>query len=168
MTKSLLYVNDPMCSWCWGFSPVFGEIVRRYQNQVTIQILVGGLRPGNTERFDEQRRAYILSHWHAVHERTGQPFNFTFQMDPAFTYNTEPPSRAVVVVRQLAPDKEYAFLQSVQEAFYVNNEDVTHEEILADLAGARGIDRAMFLEFFEILRSNNLSGRNLITSVNLV
>jgi putative protein-disulfide isomerase len=149
LAKSLIYVVDPMCSWCWGFSPVFEEIVRRYQAQVTVQVLLGGLRPGNTERFDEQRRAYILSHWHAVHERTGQPFNFAFQTGPSFTYDTEPPSRAVAVVRHLAPEDEFAFLKSVQEAFYVKNEDVTHEEILADLAGAQGIDRVKFLEWFQ-------------------
>lgn len=149
MTKSLIYVLDPMCSWCWGFSPVIEEIVRRYQDQVTIQFLLGGLRPGNIERFDEQKRAYSLNHWQAVHERTGQPFNFAFQMGPSFTYDTEPSSRAMVVVRQLAPDKELAFLKAVQEAFYVKNEDVIREETLADLASAKSIDRAKFLECFQ-------------------
>ncbi len=149
MEKLLIYVVDPMCSWCWGFSPIFEAIVRRYQDQVMIQVLMGGLRPGNTERFDKQRRAYILSHWHAVHARTGQPFNFAFQMGSSFTYDTEPPSRAVVVVRQLAPEKEFTFLKSVQEVFYVKNEDVTQNEILEDLASAQGIDRAKFLEWFQ-------------------
>jgi len=149
MAKSLIYVVDPMCSWCWGFSPVFEGIVQRYQDQVTIKVLLGGLRPGNTERFDEQRRAYILSHWHAVHERTGQPFNFTFKTDPSFTYDTEPPSRAVVVVRKLAPQEEFTFLKDVQEAFYVNNKDVTREEILSDLARAQSLDRTTFLKWFQ-------------------
>ena len=149
MAKSLICVIDPLCSWCWGFSPVFEEIVRRFQAQVTIRVLLGGLRPGNTERFDEERRAYILSHWHAVHERTGQPFNFEFRMGPLFTYDTEPPSRAVVVVRKLVPDEEFAFLKSVQEVFYVKNVDVTHQEILADLARAQGINRAQFLLWFQ-------------------
>jgi putative protein-disulfide isomerase len=148
MTKSLIYVVDPMCSWCWGFSPVFEEIVQLYHDQVMIQVLLGGLRPGNTERFDEQRRAYILSHWHAVHARTGQPFNFTFQMGSSFTYDTEPPSRAIAVVRRLTPEKEFAFLKFAQEAFYVKNKDVTKEDVLADLAGALGIDRAGFLKEF--------------------
>jgi len=148
LARSLIYAMDPMCSWCWGFSPVFEEIVRRYHDQVTIQVLLGGLRPGNTERFDRQRRSYILNHWHAVHERTGQPFNFAFQMDPSFTYDTEPPSRGVVVVRKLAPEKTFPFLKSVQEAFYVKNEDVTREGSLADLASAQGVDRAKFLECF--------------------
>ena len=148
LAKFLIYVVDPMCSWCWGFSPVFEEIVRRYQAQARVQVLLGGLRPGNTEKFDEGKRAYILSHWHAVHERTGQLFNFAFQTGPSFTYDTEPSFRAVAVVRHLAPEEEFAFLKSVQEAFYMKNEDVTHEEILADLAGAQGIDRGKFLESF--------------------
>lgn len=148
LAKSLIYVVDPMCSWCWGFLPVFEEIVRRYQAQARVQVLLGGLRPGNTEKFDERKRAYILSHWHAVHERTGQPFNFAFQTGPSFTYDTEPSSRAVAVVRHLAPNEEFAFLKSVQEAFYMKNKDVTHEEILADLAGAQGIDRVKFLKWF--------------------
>ncbi|MDH3503176.1 MAG: DsbA family protein [Nitrospirota bacterium] len=148
MAKSLIYVVDPMCSWCWGFSPVIEDVARRYRDQVTIELLLGGLRPGNVERFDEQRRAYILSHWHAVHERTGQAFNFEFQPEPSFTYDTEPPSRAVVVVRQLAPDKEFVFVKSVQEAFYVKNANVTQEKILADLASAQGVDRGQFLEWF--------------------
>lgn len=149
MKQSLIYVVDPMCSWCWGFSPVIEEIKRRYRDQVTIEILLGGLRPGNTERFDEQKRSYILSHWHAVHERTGQPFNFEFQPESSFVYDTEPPSRAMVVVRQLAQDREFAFLKSVQEAFYVKNEDVTREAILAKLAGAQGIDRTQFMGGFK-------------------
>ncbi|MCA9420619.1 MAG: DsbA family protein [Nitrospira sp.] len=149
MEKSLIYVVDPMCSWCWGFSPVIEEIVRQFQDRVTIEVLLGGLRPGNTERFDERRRAYILSHWHAVHERTGQPFNFDFQPEPSFIYDTEPPSRALIVVRQLAPDKEFPFLKSVQEAFYVRNEDVTREKVLADLAGSQNIDRGRFLAGFK-------------------
>lgn len=148
MAKSLIYVVDPMCSWCWGFSPVIEEILRRYRDQVTIEVLLGGLRPGNTDRFDDRRRAYILSHWHAVHERTGQPFNFKFHPEPSFIYDTEPPSRAIMVIRQLAQNKELAFLNSVQKAFYVKNKNVTDVEVLADLACTQGLDRDRFLQRF--------------------
>lgn len=124
------------------------QLVERYQPHVAIRLVLGGLRPGNTERFDEQKRAYILSHWHAVHAQTGQPFNFDFQMSPAFTYDTEPSSRAIVAVRKLAPGKVWGFLQKVQEAFYVRNMDVTREETLADLAGIQAIERDEFLNTF--------------------
>ncbi len=149
MTKRLIYVVDPMCSWCWGFSPVFEQISQTYEEQIVIDILLGGLRPGNTERFDESRRSYILSHWHAVHERTNQPFNFVFRMGPTFTYDTEPPSRGAVVVRHLAPSLEAKFLRTVQEAFYVHNRDVTKEDELANLAEELGLNREKFLERFQ-------------------
>ena len=111
--------------------------------------MLGGLRPGNTERFDDSRRAYILQHWHAVHERTGQPFNFDFHMGPTFTYDTEPASRAIVVVRQLMPEKEWEYLKCVQEAFYVKNADVTTTEVLEELAVGVGIDVFRFRKVFE-------------------
>jgi putative protein-disulfide isomerase len=111
--------------------------------------MMGGLRPGNTERFDESRRAYILQHWHAVHKRTSQPFKFEFQMGPTFTYDTGPASLATVVTRHLAPGKEWAFLKSVQEAFYVQNADVTKAEVLEGLAVTLGMDAAQFRQTFQ-------------------
>ncbi len=148
-TKTLIYVVDPMCSWCWGFSPVFEAIGQKFSERATLQIMMGGLRPGNAERFDEQRRAYILGHWHAVHTRTGQLFNFDFQMGPSFTYDTEPASRAVMVVRYLSPQGEAAMLKKIQEAFYVKNADVISETVLADLVGDLGLDRSQFLAKFQ-------------------
>lgn len=145
----MLYVTDPMCSWCWGFSPVMEEIRRSYRDRVRIEVWVGGLRPGNTERFDEHKREYILGHWKAVHQRTGQPFNFSFQMGQDFTYDTEPPSRAVLSVRQVQPQEEFPFLQDIHRAFYLYNLDVTKEKVLTDLAGSRGIDTVKFREAFQ-------------------
>lgn len=148
-SRILIYVADPMCSWCWGFSPVLTNIRRRYEKQATFQLLLGGLRPGNTERFDESRRAYILQHWQAVHTRTAQPFNFDFQMASSFTYDTEPASRATTVVRQLMPGKEWDYLARIQEAFYVQNADVTRVEVLEELAVAVGIDAVPFRQDFQ-------------------
>ena len=146
--RNILYVADPMCSWCWGFSPVIEEVLSQYRDRMVFKLLVGGLRPGNTERFDHHKRSDILGHWHSVHERTGQPFNFSFQMGPDFVYNTEPASRAIVVVRRLAPLQALPFFNRVQEAFYVHNANVTQETILAALASDQGIDRSQFLDLF--------------------
>lgn len=137
-----------MCSWCWGFSPVFEEVVRRYRDRVTPEVILGGLRPGNTQPFDKEKRAYILSHWREAHARTGQPFNFAFQVSADFTYDTEPASRAVRVVGQLASEKMSAYLRSVRAAFYVHNQDVTRENILLEIAERQGLDPVAFKELF--------------------
>ena len=156
MSTALIYIADPMCSWCWGFSPVLEQIRHRYEDRVPFQLLLGGLRPGNTERFDESRRAYMLQHWHAVHDRTSQPFNFEFQMGQTFTYDTEPASRAVLVTRQLAYSKEWAFLKRVQEAFYVKNVDVTKLEVLEEVAVKLGLDGNQFRQVFQDSQSKHM------------
>ncbi len=152
-SKTLIYVIDPMCSWCWGFSPVLDELISRYQERISFQLMVGGLRPGNTERFDDSRRGYILQHWHAVQERTGQPFNFNFQMGATFTYDTEPASRAIVVVRKLVPGQEWAFLKEIQTAFYVRNADVTKIEVLEGLVVKLGMDGTSFCQTYQDSRT---------------
>ena len=146
---TLLYVTDPMCSWCWGFSPVIAAVRERFQERCRIQLLVGGLRPGNTERFDDQRRNMILGHWHAVHQRTGQLFDFTLRMDPDFTYDTEPATRAVVVVRNIDHALAFQYLKLVHQAFYMENQDVTKESVLNNLAISLGVEKEEFERLFQ-------------------
>ncbi|WP_447971077.1 DsbA family protein [Nitrospira sp. M1] len=155
LTPILVYVTDPMCSWCWGFAPVMEMVRQRYEHRLVLEVRVGGLRPGNTERFDDQRKNYILGHWRAVHDRTGQPFNFACQMGADFTYDTEPAARAIVVMRALLPDRVFSYLHDIQKAFYVNNIDVTKEAVLAELAQPHGLTNEQFLESFRSAEVKN-------------
>ncbi len=75
-TPILWYFADPMCSWCWGFSPAIEAVRDAYRKRMKIALVLGGLRPGTTEPMTPTTREEILHHWHAVHERTGQPFHF--------------------------------------------------------------------------------------------
>ena len=46
--KRLVYFADPMCSWCYGFSPVIGAIAERFEGRMPLDLVMGGLRAGNT------------------------------------------------------------------------------------------------------------------------
>ena len=70
----LVYVGDPMCSWCWGFSPVIEAIRREYGVRLKIELLLGGLRAGTKDPMPSTQREALLHHWLAVHRMTGQPF----------------------------------------------------------------------------------------------
>jgi putative protein-disulfide isomerase len=137
-----------MCSWCWGFAPVVSAIRETYGDRLTVSLIMGGLRPGTTEVVTPQFREEILHHWHQVHERTGQSFDFEGAMPEGFVYDTEPPSRAVIAVSELAPDVTFPYFKSVQSAFYTQRWDVTRAEALAVLAERQGIALEPFLERF--------------------
>ncbi|MEZ5924514.1 MAG: DsbA family protein [Hyphomicrobiaceae bacterium] len=134
----LIYIADPMCSWCWGFSPVIDAIAERFGAVAPVSLLMGGLRPYNTEPMREKDRAMIREHWEHVAQRTGQPFDFAFFDRSDFTYDTEPASRAVVTAQALRPGSGLDMLKAVQQAFYAENRDVTDEDVLTEVAVEEG------------------------------
>ncbi|MFC4174962.1 DsbA family protein [Microvirga sp. GCM10011540] len=147
----LIYVADPMCSWCWGFSPVISQITQQFGSSLPIRLIMGGLRPGTTEPLDEKGKRTIREHWDHVHSASGQPFDMAFFDRQGFVYDTEPASTAVVVVRRSGMDGALAYLERVHRAFYAENRDVTSIEVLTELAEQAGADRE---EFSDALRSS--------------
>src|SRR5215212_11330318 len=137
----LIYIADPMCSWCWGFSPVIDAIRARFGDALPIRLILGGLRPGTTEPMHEKAKRTTREHWEHVREASGQPFDFAFFDREGFVYDTEPASRAVVVARRSAWG--LAMLRAVHRAFYAQNRDVTRAEVLADVAAEVGLDRGV-------------------------
>ncbi|SFW20999.1 DsbA family protein [Nitrosovibrio sp. Nv17] len=142
--KTLWYVADPMCSWCWGFSPVVEAIRREYRDRLGMELLLGGLRPGTRHALPAAQREEILHHWHAVRQATGQPFQFEGALPPGFIYDTEPASRAVVAASLLHPGEVFAFFRSVQSAFYAAQRNVTDPAVLMQLAEEVGLDAQHF------------------------
>ncbi|EKM99901.1 MULTISPECIES: DsbA family protein [unclassified Acidocella] len=144
----LVYFADPMCSWCWGFSPVIEAITRRFGDALPVRLVLGGLRPGNINAMTASDRAEIRAHWEHVGEASGQPFDFSFFEREGFVYDTEPASRAVVVFRQQGMTSGLAALARIQRAFYAENRDVTAAEVLTDLAMELGMDELGFKTLF--------------------
>ncbi len=76
-------------------------------------------------------------------------FRIRAGLPEGFVYNTEPASRAVVSFGKLNAEHRMAYLQAIQSAFYVENQDVTDKRILARLASQFGIEEDRFLEQFD-------------------
>ena len=144
----LWYFADPMCSWCWGFSPVIEALRDAYRDRVKIALVLGGLRH-ETVPMTPAQRDEILHHWRAVHERSGQPFRFDGALPEGFVYDTEPACRAVATAGGIDAAQVFPMFKAIQSAFYASGRDVTRDEVLADLAGGLGIDRTKFLAAFD-------------------
>jgi putative protein-disulfide isomerase len=150
MPSRLLYVMDPMCSWCWGFAPVAQALIEQAQAAgVKTHLVLGGLRTGAGAALDPAKRAYILKHWQAVKEATGQPFNLDDPLPDGFVYDTEPACRAVVAVRELDADSAWPMVRQIQQAFYAEGRDTTRAGVLVELAEAAGVPRIEFAGAFD-------------------
>jgi putative protein-disulfide isomerase len=142
----LIYFADPMCSWCYGFSPVIEDIRRAFGRSLPIRVIMGGLRPGTDTPMTEAAKAEVAGHWADVHEATGLPFDPGALQRDGFLYDTDPAARAVVVVRRDGEELAVRYLARVQQAFYAEAQDVTSGEVLADLAAELGVERDRFAE----------------------
>jgi putative protein-disulfide isomerase len=133
----LIFVGDPMCSWCYGFGKELSALMARHPD-LPLQIMVGGLRAGATDVLDDSGKQFRLQHWARVEEKSGLPFNRPGLMARKnFVYDTEPICRAVVTARRVAPQADLlAVFRALQNAFYVNGLDTTDGAVLAQAAVA--------------------------------
>ena len=123
MHARLLYVMDPMCSWCWGFAPVLAALAKQAAAAgVPMQLVLGGLRKEQAA-LDPAGRVRILAHWQAVNASTGQLFNFNEGLPEGLVYHTEPACRALVTARQLDSERVWPLLELIQQAFYCEGRD---------------------------------------------
>jgi len=149
MASRLLYVMDPMCSWCWGFAPVVEALAEQAAAAgVPLQIVVGGLRRDQVA-IDAAARVRYLGYWQAVNASTGQLFDFERGLPEGLLYDTEPACRALVTARLLDAASAWTLLKLVQQAFYTEGADVTQASVLVQLAEQAGIPRIEFAEAFD-------------------
>jgi len=142
--KQFVYFADPMCSWCYGFSPAVTALKAQFDGRLGFRLVMGGLRAFNTRPMRAQDKDYIRGAWARVGEASGQPFDFDFFERDAFVYDTEPACRAVVTMRAAAPEKALPYMVRIQSAFYGGNRDITQPAVLAEIAQEMGEDREAF------------------------
>ena len=144
----LIYFGDPMCSWCYGFSPEFSTALDSLESTVDFQIIMGGLRPYNTKTMTDLGD-FLKEHWQHVEERSGQPFSYEILNDDSFVYDTEPACRAVVVMKKLQPNSTLSFFKKIQHSFYKKNKNTNSVETYLELIEEFGIEKEIFKKEFE-------------------
>ncbi|MBK8626081.1 MAG: DsbA family protein [Saprospiraceae bacterium] len=144
---TLIYIGDPMCSWCYGFGPELAKIKAAFP-ETPFEMVMGGLRAGGTETMVDLKD-FLKDHWQEVQEATGQPFNYAMLNQHEVVYDTEPSCRAVMVAGRLKPEIKYAYFKAVQESFYFHNTLPNDDDTFVQLAVKFGIDGETFHKLFK-------------------
>ncbi|WP_217604451.1 DsbA family protein [Chitinophaga sp. GbtcB8] len=154
----MFYFTDPMCSWCYGFSPAVKKLKENYPD-IDLQIISGGFSPYSQQVVDQEYKDFLAFHWRNVNQRSRQFFDHSMKfISETFRYDTEPSSRALTVMQELLPKQDFEFLSLMQKSFYVEGKDITNDVVLARLAEEFGIEKKIFLEKFhseEMKRKTN-------------
>jgi len=147
--EELIYIGDPMCSWCWGISPELNALERYATTKsIPFNIVMGGLRPGGGEEWNDEFKEFLKHHWEEVNKRSGQPFGFELFELSDFDYD-----RATVTARIIAPSKALTFYELVQHHFYVQSKDPKNVSFYKPICEQLSID---FNEFAALFSSDDM------------
>lgn len=154
----ILYVQDALCGWCYGFSPVIEQIRERFGDELKLAPVHGGLWPGSKARKMDQA---LVSHLRAgmpkVTAATGQVFGAEFRENivnnSQFIYDTEPAARAAIVMRDFSPEHELDFIKDIQTDFFLRGHDPTRSETFLPIVARYGIESGQFMARYDSIQA---------------
>jgi len=142
---TLVYVHDPMCSWCWGFSACLEDLLGALPQDVRVRRLLGGLAPDSDAPMPESTRRYVKSQWRRIQQEIpGTRFNFDFWRLCAPRRSTYPACRAVIAARQQGQPFDLSMTRAIQRAYYLQAKNPSDYSTLLALAGEMGVDVKAF------------------------
>ncbi|MEZ8101205.1 DsbA family protein [Vibrio bivalvicida] len=140
--NKLYYIYDPMCSWCWGYKPVWQQICQILEGKIEIQYVVGGLAPDSDLPMSAEMQRQIVSHWRKIEDFLGTQFNYEFWNTNLPRRSTYPACRAVLAARKQGAEKQ--MLSAIQSAYYLEARNPSDSDVLIDLADSIGLDIERF------------------------
>ncbi|WP_426358393.1 DsbA family protein [Pseudocolwellia sp. HL-MZ19] len=135
MNKTLIYVHDPMCSWCWGFEPVRSRLFNSIDSSVSIKRFVGGLAPDSNEPMPQDLQNMLKDTWRRIEQNIpGTVFNFDFWTKCQPRRSTYPSNRAIIAARQQGVEYDEQMTHLIQSAYYSQAKNPSDESLLIELA----------------------------------
>lgn len=133
---TFIYISDPICGWCYGFTPVVQSLQQRHPD-MQFDVLSGGMITGDNRYPIERMEQYILKAHKQVESLTGIEFGKAFLdgilLSKTYLLDSEKPSNAITVFKQLLPTQVVDFVHDIQAVFNYDgkslNDDATYHEL---------------------------------------
>jgi putative protein-disulfide isomerase len=145
MDKTLHYLYDPLCGWCYGAMPAMNTLLG--VPGLRIELLPTGLFSGAGARpMDDEFAAFAWANDQTIEHSTGQPFSAAYRQcvlaDRQTRFDSGPATLTLTAVASTAPTREYEVLKAIQHARYIDGRDITSPTVLAELLQALNLDEA--------------------------
>ncbi len=148
-TPQIIYAFDPLCGWCYGFSPTLDRVREVLGNQVQIRIACGGLITGDREQPIREVADYLRQGMQSVEKQTGVKFGRAFVegllAEGTWISRSEPGCRAVLLVQEIWPQHSLDFAQALSRAFYYDGLPPDTPETMSQVAHNTQVDADLLL-----------------------
>ncbi|HTO57203.1 MAG TPA: DsbA family protein [Pseudomonadales bacterium] len=143
MRPRIVFVTDPMCSWCWGMASDIERARAEAADRFDFDVLLGGINIGSTHPITDFARSRLAGVWRGVNEVTHVQFGPGLPAGD-FVYNSVRACVAVEAVRAVLGCPPFDYVLRLQRRFFVDGRDVTAVELQRDEAVAAGVAAEAF------------------------
>lgn len=126
----LIYIYDPLCGWCYGFTPVIQQLQERDNGNMEFNILSGGMITGDNRHPFSSMATYIQREHTNVEAMTGVKFGQAFLeklLPSEEIMDSEKPSIALTVFKQYQPENAITFAHDMQVALNYNGQSLNND-----------------------------------------
>ena len=145
----IIYVFDPLCGWCYGFSPVIKQAYDTYKDKADFKVITGGMIIGDQIGPIGKIAEFLKGATARVTERTGAEFSTLF-LDTILTEGTQilssmEPSIAVQICKAEKPERIFDFMTELHKDIYISGLKTAIPADYARLAKKMGFDEKKFM-----------------------
>lgn len=151
MDNKFIYLYDPLCGWCYGFGSHLIEFHKAHQ-QVPIEVFSGGMVVGSRVGPLSKMAQYIKDALKRVESLSGVKFGENFMANlnngSEMIFDSEPPSRAGLILKEFSKQQELEIAHAIQEIIYKEGKDPNLSSSYHSLAKKFGMTPEHFDENF--------------------
>lgn len=117
----LLYFYDPLCGWCFGFSPVIKKLEHEFQEQIDFEAISGGMVLGERVKPLSEMKDYLKEAMPRLEEMTGVKFGDPYLEileEGSLMLNSELPCIAMTVYKSMSNKSSIEFASALQSTLY--------------------------------------------------
>jgi len=147
-TIEVIYGYDALCGWCYGFSNDLKIAIDSLEAKVNFKLINGGIFSGDRGLEMRYISKHIKQNAPNVTRLSGVEFGGEFkkllEIDH-FLYDSKKASIAVLILREMKPEKVFEFASAIQKEFFYYGKNIQKDEVYLNLIEAYNIDKKEFL-----------------------
>jgi len=151
MSPTVLYIQDALCGWCFGFSPVMEKLHANYAQVIDFTTLSGGMVPPEHKQPIAAKAAFISGAYKTVEEYTGVKFgeaylHYVFHPEESpWVEESLTPATALCLLKAAQKADTIHFTATIQKLHMVEGKDLSDGETYRPLVEGLNLDADDFI-----------------------
>ncbi len=152
MNNTILYIMDPLCGWCYGFSGVMQQLYETYKDTMDFRVIPGGMVTGARVQPVSEMADYVLQAYKRVEDYSGAKFGEPYldMLRKGTEINdSEPPCRAIVTFQSFNAGETLHFAHKLQLKHFIEGKSYNDTDTYRGLATEFHIEPDAFIAAME-------------------